>query len=98
MAAVRLEAEYELLLTRRLALQPLVELNLYGKTNAERGLGAGLSSFDAGLRIRYELRREFAPYVGVIWYNRFGETAELVEAAGELADGRRVVAGLRLWF
>ena len=96
--AVRLEAEYELLLTRRLALQPLVELNLYGKTNAERGLGAGLSSFDAGLRIRYELRREFAPYVGVIWYNRFGETAELVEAAGELADGRRVVAGLRLWF
>ena len=96
--AVRLEAEYQLLLTRRLALQPLVELNLYGKTNVERGLGAGLSSFDAGLRIRYELRREFAPYVGVIWYNRFGETAGLAEAAGELADGRRVVAGLRLWF
>ena len=96
--AVRLEAEYELLLTRRLVLQPLVELNLYGQTNAERGIGAGLSSFDAGLRVRYELRREFAPYLGVIWNNRVGETAGLADAAGESPDGRRVVAGLRLWF
>ena len=96
--AVRLEAEYELLLTRRLVLQPLVELNLYGQTNAERGIGAGINSFDAGLRLRYELRREFAPYLGVIWNNRVGETAELADAAGESPGGRRVVAGLRLWF
>ncbi len=96
--AVRLEAEYELLLTRRLVLQPLVELNLYGQTNAARGIGAGISSFDAGLRVRYELRREFAPYLGVTWHNRFGETAGLAEAAGESPGGRRLVAGLRLWF
>ena len=62
--AARFEAEYELLFTNRLVLQPLVELNLYGKTNAERGIGAGVSAFDAGLRIRYEFRREFAPRSG----------------------------------
>ena len=96
--ATRLKAEYELLFTNRLALQPLVEVNLYGKSNAERGIGAGVSSFDAGLRIRYELRREFAPYLGVTWHSRFGETARFLEAAGESTGGRRFVAGLRLWF
>ena len=96
--AARVEAEYELLFTNRLALQPLVEVNLYGKTNAERGIGAGVSSFDAGVRIRYELRREFAPYLGLTWHRSFGETAGLAEAAGETTDGRRFVAGLRLWF
>ena len=96
--AARLKAEYELLFTNRLALQPLVEVNLYGRTNAERGIGAGVSSFDAGLRIRYELRREFAPYLGVTGHSRFGETAGFAEAAGESTSGRRFVAGLRLWF
>jgi copper resistance protein B len=96
--AVRLEAGSELLFTRRLVLRPLVELNLCGQTNAERGIGAGLSSFDAGLRVRYELRREFAPYLGVIWNNRVGETAALADAAGESPGGQRVVAGLRVWF
>ncbi len=96
--AARLEAEYELLFTNRLALQPMVEVNLYGKTNAERGIGAGVSSFDAGLRIRYELRRELAPYLGVTWHSRFGEPARFAEAAGESTGGRRLVAGLRLWF
>ena len=96
--AARIEVEYELLLTNRLVVQPLVELNVYGKTNSERGIGAGVSALDAGLRIRYEFRREFAPYLGVIWTNAFGETADFASAAGETGDGRRLVAGLRLWF
>ena len=96
--AARLEAEYELLLTNRLVLQPLVELNLYGKTDTARRIGAGVSSFDAGLRVRYEFRREFAPYVGVTWRDTFGDTSRLAEAAGEPTGGHRVVAGLRLWF
>ena len=96
--AARLEATYELLFTNRVALQPLVEVNLYGKTNRERGIGAGVSSLDAGLRIRYELRREFAPYLGVSWHSRFGETADFAEAGGESTRGRRFVAGLQLWF
>ena len=96
--AVRLEVEYELLLTNHLVLQPLVELNLYGKSNVERGIGAGLSSADIGLRMRYEFRRELAPYVGVTWNNTFGETADLAEAAGETSEGPRFVAGLRVWY
>ena len=96
--AARLGGEYELLFTNRVALQPLVEINLYGKTDAERGIGAGVSSFDAGLRIRYELRREIAPYIGVTWHSRFGETAGFAKAGSESTAGRRFVVGLRLWF
>ena len=96
--AVRLEADYELLLTNRLVLRPLVELNLYGKSNVERGIGSGLSSSELGLRVRYEFRRELAPYVGVSWNNSFGETKEIAETLGEPASSVRFVAGVRLWY
>ncbi len=96
--AARVEVEYELLLTNRLVLQPLVELDLYGKTNQERGIGAGLSTTAAGFRLRFELRRELAPYVGVTWNRKYGKTADLAEAAGDETSGARFVTGLRLWF
>ena len=96
--AVRLEAEYGLLLTNRLVLRPLAELNLYGKRNVERGIGAGLSSTDIGLRMRYEVRREVAPYIGVTWNHTFGETRDLAEASGDAVSRVRFVAGLRLWY
>jgi len=95
---VRLEVEYELLLTNRLVLQPLVEIEVYGKGDPERGIGAGLSSADAGLRLRYELRRELAPYVGVVWTRKFLGTADFAEAAGEPARTARLAAGMRVWF
>ena len=96
--AIRLEAEYELLLTNRLVLRPIVELNLYGKSNVERGVGAGLSRTDIGLRMRYEVRREVAPYIGVTWNHTFGETRDLAEASGDAVSHVRFVAGLRLWY
>lgn len=96
--AARLEAEYELLLTNRLMLQPLVELNLYGKSNPARGIGSGISRAEAGLRLRYEVRRELAPYVGVTWGRGFGKTADFARAAGETVNGARLVAGVRAWF
>jgi copper resistance protein B len=94
----RFEVEYELLLTNRLVLQPLVEAEIFGKSDRERGVGAGLSTTDVGFRLRYELRREVAPYVGVAWNTRWGKTADLAEAAGEETGGARLVTGLRLWF
>ena len=94
----RLEVEYELLLTNRLIVQPLAEIELFGKSDPERGIGAGLSSTEAGLRLRYEFRREFAPYVGVIWNWKHGGTADFAKAAGEETSGARFVTGLRLWF
>jgi copper resistance protein B len=97
-SAVRLEAEYELLLTNRLIAQPLIELNFHGKSDPERRIGAGFSSAEVGLRVRYEIRREIAPYVGLSWVRAFGRTTDFAEAEGEHPDDLRILAGLRVWF
>jgi copper resistance protein B len=89
--------EYELLLTNRLVLQPRVEANLFGKSDPERGLGAGLAMTDVGIRLRYEFKREIAPYVGIVWRNLWGETEDLAEANGEPTGGPRFVVGIRFW-
>lgn len=96
--AARLEAEYETLFTNRLILQPLVELNFYGKDDAQRGIGSGLSSAEAGLRLRYEIARRFAPYVGVVREWTFGDTADFRRDEGDPVNDTRVVAGIRVWF
>jgi copper resistance protein B len=94
---VQLETEYELPLTNRLILQPRVEVEFYGQSDPGRGLGAGLSSAEAEIRLRFEIRREFAPYVGVAWSSTFFGTAARARAAGERASGARLVLGLRFW-
>jgi copper resistance protein B len=94
----RIETEYELLLTNRLVLQPLVELEIYGKSDPERQIGAGVSSAEFGLRLRYEIRREVAPYVGVTWNRKLLGTADLARAAGNDIGGARFASGVRVWF
>ena len=94
----RIETEYELLVTNRLVLQPLVELEIFGKSDPEREIGAGLSSLETGVRMRYEIRREFAPYVGVTWNRKFFGTADFAKASGEETSTARFAAGVRLWF
>ena len=96
--AARFEVEYETLLTNRLILQPLFEVNLYGKDDPCRGIGSGLSTVEAGLRLRYEFTRQFAPYIGVVRERAFGGTADLRRADNEGIDDTRIVAGLRIWF
>ena len=97
-SALRLEVEYELLLTQRLVLQPRLEASLYGKEDPEWARGTGLSETTAGLRLRYEVLREFAPYVGVEWSGKYGGTADFARAAGSEIRETRIVAGLRAWF
>lgn len=97
-SALRVETEYEWLFTQKLILQPRFETNLYGKGDAERGLGSGLADVALGLRLRYEIRREFAPYIGVEQVRKFAGTADLARTAGNDADEMRYVAGLRFWF
>ena len=97
-SAARIEAGYELLLTNRLILQPEVEVNLHGRSDPERGIGAGLSTAEAGLRLRYEFTRQFAPYIGAVHERAFGNTADLRRGAGEPVDDTQVVAGIRVWF
>jgi copper resistance protein B len=96
--AARFQFEYEELITQRLVLQPKFEVNLYGKNDPQRGIGSGLSDAELGLRLRYEFRREFAPYIGVVWRQRFGRTADLFRSQGEPADDLQFVAGIHFWF
>jgi copper resistance protein B len=97
-SAARLRADYELLFTQRLILQPEFELNLYGKADPQRRLGSGLSDATFGLRLRYEIHRQFAPYVGVVWTQRYGGTASFARDARQPIFDRQLVAGLRIWF
>ncbi|MCX7514252.1 copper resistance protein B [Frateuria sp. STR12] len=96
--AARFRAEYELLFTQRLILQPEFEANAYGSSDRARGLGSGLSDTSLGLRLRYEFHRQFAPYVGVVWTRRWGGTADFARDAGQGRFDRQWVAGVRIWF
>lgn len=96
--ALQAEVEYDLLLTNRLILQPRIEATAYGRDDAGRGVGSGLSEIDAGLRLRYEVRREFAPYIGVEWGRSFGRTSDFARLEGEDIEDLRLVAGVRFWF
>jgi copper resistance protein B len=94
----RFEVEYELLMTNRLILQPLFETEIYGKDDPIRRIGAGLSSMDAGLRLRFEIRREFAPYVGIVWHRAFFGSADFAREDGEEVGNTRLAFGVRTWF
>jgi copper resistance protein B len=96
--ALRASGEYELLLTQKWILQPRAELNLYGKSDVENGIGSGLSDLSVGLRLRYEITRQFAPYVGVAWAGKFGNTADLARSAGEPTSDTTWLVGVRFWF
>ncbi len=97
-SALTFKAGPELLLTNQLILAPLVELEAYGRDDEVNGIGNGLSRLTAGLRMRYEIRREFAPYVGLEWAGKLGDTGDLAREAGQSVRDARWVAGLRVWF
>jgi copper resistance protein B len=90
--------EYEILLTQRLILQPKIEFDLYSKEDRDNGIGSGLADTELALRLRYEFRREFAPYVGIVWIHLYGETAEFARTEGRDTDDLQFVAGIRFWF
>lgn len=97
-AALRLNAKYEVLFTPRLILEPELGANLYSREDRDRGTGEGLSDISAGLRLRYEITRMFAPYVGAAWNRKFGGAAEFTRARGGDRSGVQGVAGVRFWF
>ncbi|MDQ8756759.1 copper resistance protein B [Sphingosinicella sp. LHD-64] len=96
--SARFEAEYDLRITQRLILQPSAELEFNLQDVPELRLGAGLSTVEAGLRLRYEFVPEFAPYVGVQYERAFGDTADFRRLTGEEAGGWSLLLGLRAWF
>ncbi len=96
--SARLAATYDVLFTQRLILQPRLDLNAALQDVPKFGVGSGLNNVELGLRLRYEIRREFAPYVGVTWIRQIGQTADLSRTAGDPVDDFRFVFGLRLWW
>jgi copper resistance protein B len=94
----RVEGYYDQRITQRLVLQPRAELNFAAQDVPETGTGAGLSDVELGLRLRYEVTREFAPYIGVSWDRRIGDTARYARLAGENAGATSFVIGVRTWF
>ncbi len=96
--AFRLETEYDLLLTQKLIMQPRMEMNFYSQRDDTRAVSSGLSDFNGGVRLRYEIRREIAPYIGVEWAGRFGSAADYMRTTGDVPQGTRFVAGARFWF
>ena len=97
-ASLRLEAEYDLRITQRVVLQPRMELNAAFSDVPEYGLGSGVNETEVGLRLRYEIRREFAPYLGIQWKRLDGETRDLAREEGEPTSVTSLVAGIRFWF
>lgn len=96
--SARLAGAYDLRLTQRLILEPRAELNLSAQDVPALGVGSGLTDAEIGLRLRYEIRREFAPYVGVVHHRSFGDTADMARAAGGPSRDTRFVVGVRVWF
>jgi copper resistance protein B len=96
--AGRVTVSYDLLLTQRWIVQPEAELNFYSKDDPARRIGSGLSDLDARVRLRYEVSRKFAPYVGFAYDGKYGGTASYSRQAGETATDRRIVFGLRFWY
>lgn len=94
----RLEGEYDQLLTQRLILQPRIETNFSASADPARGVGRGVNDVEFGLRLRYEFRREFAPYVGINWRGKVGDTARLARSRGETVRDTSIMIGLRVWY
>ena len=90
--------EYEMMLTQKLVLSPEIELNAYAKDDEKMGVGSGLSDIEAGLRLRYEMKREFAPYIGINWGKKFAGTADFATADGEDTSETMFVVGIRAWY
>jgi copper resistance protein B len=97
-AALRVDLDYDLLITQRWILRPHAELHFYSEDDPERDIGSGLADMELGLRLHYEIRRELAPYLGVLWSRRVGETEDRVEARGGDPRELQFLAGVHVWF
>lgn len=96
--ALRFEAEYEWMFTQKIVLSPEMEVNFYGQDDPIYGTGSGLSDIQLGLRLRYEVKREFAPYIGINWTKKFGGSADYALLEGFDSSDTQFVVGFRAWF
>jgi len=98
-ASVRLDAEYELLLTNRITLTPSADLNVAFSDDRKMEIGSGFSSAEVGLRLSYDIYdRLLSPYVGVVWERKFGNTADLAREDGEDVEAWVFAIGMKVLF
>ena len=95
---LRLEAEYEFMLTQKWVLSPEIEINWFSKDDDDLDIGSGLAEVEAGLRLRYEITRQIAPYIGINHERLLGNTRDIADAGGEETSDTQAVAGIRFWF
>ena len=95
---LRLEAESEFMLTQKWVLAPEIEINWFSEDDYELGIGSGFSQLEAGLRLRYEIPRQIAPYIGVNYERLLGDTEDIANAGGGGTSDTQAVAGIRFWF
>lgn len=96
--SARFEQSFDLPVTQKLIAEPHVELNAFAQDVPERGIGAGFSSIEAGLQLRYEITRKFAPYADLVWERALGETASIARGRGEDVENLTLHIGIRTWF
>ena len=96
--SARFEVEYDILFTQRLVLQPDLEVNVAFSDDEPTGVGSGISNIELGLRLRYEFVREFAPYIGINWERKLGNTSDFARAEGEDDNVFSIVAGVSVFF
>jgi len=96
--SARVRATYDLLLTQKLILRPRLEINAAMRGSSQFDVGQGLNDVQLGLRLRYEITRKFAPYIGIAKQQQFGATANLLRAAGGASNNISLMTGLRWWF
>lgn len=94
----RLNTEYELMLSQKTSLVPELGANFYTKDDQEAGIGSGLSDLDISLRLKHELKREFAPYIGINWSKSFGNKADMLKQSGEKTSDTQLALGVEAWF
>lgn len=92
------EAEYDLLLTQRLILQPRLDTKFSFSKIEEIGIGSGINNVKLSFRLRYEFKREFAPYIGFSYTKLLGVTKNSAEQAGKDTSYFNSLIGLRMWF
>jgi copper resistance protein B len=96
--SARIEGENDLFLTQRLIAQPRVAFNLAVQEVKKFGIGSGFNNVELGFRLRYEIRRQFAPYIGISWNRKLGRTADFARREGGSASRLGLVGGIRMWF
>ena len=96
--SLRLEQTIDLHMTQRLILQPHVQMDIYASDVPELDIGSGISRIETGLQLRYEIKREVAPYLDLVYETATGNTAHIKRANGDKAGELTLRAGIRFAF